>query len=358
MENQASMKQTGRNYGIDALRLFSMFMVVVLHVDGLSGILDNSNGWVEKLLWFFEIASYCAVDCFAIVSGYVGYREVKFQNRFRKFLSFWISVVFYTFGITLVEFFLRPGEVSLYHLFISALPISTPVYWYVSAYAGLFLVMPWLNRLVMSSKWNTRKTVLAFAGFFLFQSIPAVLGGDTFELKGGYSCLWLIILYVLGAWMKKEEIPEKVRKANALLVAAGCVFLVWGCIIGYGNSVFCSYTSLPIVCEAVCFVIIFAKMTFSKFSAKLISFFAPAAFGVYVIHLQEYVWAKLKIVFDWIKNLVDWKVPGTVIVASICIFVGCLLIERVRITLFEKLRINRFISFAADNMQRLVRRFI
>ena len=64
-----------RNKGIDILRILSMYMVVILHILSRgSGLLTNltppgSVAW--NLAWFLEIACYCAVNCFILITGYL-----------------------------------------------------------------------------------------------------------------------------------------------------------------------------------------------------------------------------------------------------------------------------------------------
>ena len=83
MTEGIKMLNKERNYGIDVLRMVSMFMVVVLHVLGRGGVLQATkdlslNYWVS---WSLEIAALCAVNCYAIISGYVGYgRKTKYSN--------------------------------------------------------------------------------------------------------------------------------------------------------------------------------------------------------------------------------------------------------------------------------------
>ena len=62
-----------RNLGIDLLRIFAMLMVVCLHVLGLGDVLEGAEGVPVKheLFWLLEVGSYCAVNCYALISGYV-----------------------------------------------------------------------------------------------------------------------------------------------------------------------------------------------------------------------------------------------------------------------------------------------
>ena len=74
-----------RNYGIDLLRIVSMLMVVVLHVLGQGGVLKTSTplsiGY--SVAWILEIAAYCAVNCYALISGYVGVNsKFKYYEKF------------------------------------------------------------------------------------------------------------------------------------------------------------------------------------------------------------------------------------------------------------------------------------
>ena len=54
-------KESERNYGIDMLRIFAMFLIVILHCLGQGGILNNviPNSLQYKFSWFLEICAYC-----------------------------------------------------------------------------------------------------------------------------------------------------------------------------------------------------------------------------------------------------------------------------------------------------------
>ena len=69
-----------RNYGIDLLRIVSMFLVCILHVLGHGGILNNTteNTVNYNVAWIMNISAYCAVNCYALISGYVGIKS-KFK---------------------------------------------------------------------------------------------------------------------------------------------------------------------------------------------------------------------------------------------------------------------------------------
>ncbi|MBR4123004.1 MAG: hypothetical protein IKT93_01140, partial [Clostridia bacterium] len=74
------MKQ--RNVGIDILRVISMFFIIVGHILAQGGGLTAYlNGGMNNSYHFFNILfilALCGVNCFALVSGYVGW-----QNTFK-----------------------------------------------------------------------------------------------------------------------------------------------------------------------------------------------------------------------------------------------------------------------------------
>ena len=125
-----------------------MFLVVVLHVLGHGGILATAQSEQYAISWFLEVIAYCAVDCYAIVSGYVSYSETEKPYHYSKYIMMWLQVVTYSFGITLIFFCLNPETVGLKTLIKSALPVTTSHYWYFSAYTGLFFIIPWINSFI------------------------------------------------------------------------------------------------------------------------------------------------------------------------------------------------------------------
>ena len=77
-------EKSNRNYGIDLLRIVSMFFIIILHTLGQGGIVKNTISTTPQFryAWALEIIAYCAVDIFALISGYVSYtdKEKKHKN--------------------------------------------------------------------------------------------------------------------------------------------------------------------------------------------------------------------------------------------------------------------------------------
>ena len=62
-----------KNYGIDALRVLAMFMVTILHILTQGGILNASGRFTSQYEagWLLQTMAFCAVNVYALISGYV-----------------------------------------------------------------------------------------------------------------------------------------------------------------------------------------------------------------------------------------------------------------------------------------------
>lgn len=351
---------SGRNIGIDALRLLAMFYVVVLHVLGQGGVLESTAGIKNDVAWLLEIIAYCAVDVYAIVSGYVGYTDEYRPFKSSKYLSMWLQVFCYSFGVTFIAFLLKHQSVGWKQLVISAFPVATNQYWYFTAFTAVFLLKPWINRFVrnMSRKELTVFSLLVFCLFSIYSIFAGRLGGDPLNLAGGYCVLWLIMLYIVGAWLKKCNIVNAVGKKHTIIIIIVCTLIMWiarqfvPSVIGAGILV--SYVSPTVLLSAIAYVVLFSKVKPPKVISGLIVFLAPAAFGVYLVHCQSIVWGHfLENAFGWIGGCSVWAVPFLVLASALIIFTCCILIEKARLLMFKLLKIDALVNHfgaAADSL--------
>lgn len=361
-----------RNYGIDALRIVSMFLVVILHVMGNGGVLNQVTA-IDKfaVAWFIEIAAYCAVNCYALISGYVGFSKEPKKYKYYKYIVLWLQVVFYGVIITLIFNKINPELVSKKELIKAILPVSFSQYWYFSSYTGLFFVIPWLNKIV---RVFSRKELLgliftALFGLSFYATIIQQVPGDPLVIKAGYSMLWLIVLYIIGAYMKKYEIQRKFNKKALVITGVSLLILTWTwkMVIGkitntlinqmsWGN-LFISYTSPTILGIAVMMLLLFANMPVKNVARRIIKFSAPSAFGVYIIHTQPLFYNNiLKDRFINIANLDTWVIPFAVLGVAIAIFVIGVIIDKLRIMLFKLIKVEKIAKLIEYYVRKSIRK--
>ena len=68
-------ENNGRNYGIDLLRLVSMFLVVLLHATATPRRNAEAGTAIYNTVYLIRTLSFPCVDIFAIISGYVGWKH-------------------------------------------------------------------------------------------------------------------------------------------------------------------------------------------------------------------------------------------------------------------------------------------
>ena len=95
------MGSNNRNAGIDMLRILSMFLIVILHVLGQGGAMVRISTHPETyhVCWLMECTALCAVNCYGLISGYVGVRSTWRPSRI---LYLWVIVFFYSVLITVL----------------------------------------------------------------------------------------------------------------------------------------------------------------------------------------------------------------------------------------------------------------
>jgi len=102
MDKRALSSGSNRNYGMDALKVFSIFMATYVHVLGGQGPLSCAKGAGSAMCWLLECCGMYVLGCMGITTGYVSYSEKERPYRYSKYISRWLQVVFYSLGITLL----------------------------------------------------------------------------------------------------------------------------------------------------------------------------------------------------------------------------------------------------------------
>ena len=190
-----------RNFGLDLLRMAAMFLVAVLHVLGAGGVLDSAAPLSPDYMtaWLLETAAFCAVNCYALLSGFVG---LGGRFRYANLALLWCQVAFYTLLIPVVFAVARPGPVGEWAILRGFFPAMSNHYWYFTAYFALFFFIPVLNFLVEGLGQRQMKAlVVSLVAVFsvlptVFQTrVLPIFPGDLFIEYGGYSPLWLAVKY-------------------------------------------------------------------------------------------------------------------------------------------------------------------
>lgn len=340
-----------RNYGIDSLRLLLMLMVVTLHVLGSGGILraEEPLSAIYCWAWLPESLAYCAVNCYAMITGFVHYDR---KYRPSSLVLLWLQTMCYYLGIRIFVWILRPENFSLGALIDTFMPISKEAYWYLSSYAGLFILIPFLNAAIKGlTERQTKGLLVAFLAVFSF--LPSISRVDAFDLDFGYSTIWLCLAYILGASIKKYNWFDHISPKKAIFTYLVLSLVSWGgklgmiavtryfCVTENTLFNFVSYISPTIVFAALSLFVAFKNMHLGTTVSKIIRTLSPGAFGVYLIHMQPNM--KSFFIAKRFVFLTEYPIPIMllgVVASAVCIFTVCLCIDLIRNQVFKVLKIR------------------
>lgn len=301
------MTESKRNYSLDLLRLVAMFMVVCLHILNHGEVMSIANGKTYYILMGLRNLCVVAVNLYVMISGYF---LVTQKFRPSKLIRLYIEVLFW--GVVGYVFALISGiaTFSVKTLIFGVIfPFSSGYYWFISAYAILYMLSPILNVIIRKL---TRKQHLAvcLGLLFLFSLWKDVfLYGNVFNLSDGYSFGWFIVLYFVGAYLRLYADPKKWKLSwvwyfviaiclTAVATAATLLPSDAEAVVGSIFARITQYNSILVTLGAMFLFVTFLKFNIKgKVAQTIIGFVAPAALGVYLIHdnryVRDYLWQNI-----------------------------------------------------------------
>ena len=353
------------NHGIELLRIFAMLLAAVLHILKKGGVITASEGNLAaySTVWLLEAAAYCAVNCYALISGYVGYSDRPKPLRLARCIELWLQVVFYSVIITTVYCIAGVGSVGVSNFADAFLPVTSKQYWYFTAYIGMFFFIPLLNALVrrLNRRALVSLCIMLIAVFSLYDTFASFWKKDPLALVGGHSPLWLGVLYIFGAAMKKLRVPESMSSKKALLIyASAAVFTalfkitVDRLLRFVPGSLFVRDTSPTVLLCAAALLVAFARFKPGRKLTEFAVLFAPAAFGVYLLHVSPLVFEHvIGNRFAFIGRLPLPLIPFAVLASAGVILAVGLAADKVRILLFKALGVPKMCRKAEKSIRRL-----
>ena len=358
-----------RNYGIDILRILSILFIINHHIIYHGGPLSKTkkNSLEFQIFLYLNIICITGVNSFGMISGFVGFHSYKYSNL----LYLLLTTFFYSFGIAIV-FRLYFSKLINIDLKKFLFPIFITDYWYFNCYFLMYFFFPLINKGILGMNRNEMKFFIIniFLIFSLVGEIRHYIeifkSKDILFLRNGFSYSWLIILYLYGSYFGKFKQSIKEQKKYIfnfiLLIIILIVSIIRAKILLYKYKIYHSgcgmnvdYTSPSSVIISICFINIFNNLEINNsFLIKIISFFAPLTFGVYLIHnhllIRNHIVRKY---FLWLLNYNSYKLISLEIIISFIIFLICSLIDYLRYILFKLFRI-RELCIKVENTFKLI----
>lgn len=351
-----------RNVGLDIVRISAMCGILVLHMLGQGGELaacdtGSVKYWVS---YWIEICAYCAVDLFALLSGWLGIFKKK-NSTYRTFELIAI-MLFYATIITVVFIIIDPKIFNgLGDIIRSIVPPLAGTYWYLTCYIALAVLQPFINKVLLALTIKQHK-MLCVVLFVLFSVIPSLTWVDFFAFNDGYSFAWLLTCYIIGSYLKRTN-GEGLQFFNGIkgvfAFFIGSFVLLFGNILIYtkiqaNDQYLVSYISPIILLMSVTLLISMKSLQFKK-PKKWLACLSATAFDAYIIHCHTLLFnLLLKDLFTWLADMnVGLIVPLTLAI-SVALYVGLSLIGMLRAFLFKCTRLNKLLYCIAIKVDKII----
>ena len=187
-----------RNAGVDLVRIISMYSIIIQHILNHGKAIIKYRKYRELTL--MSIICYWNVSAYALISGYIGYKSNKYSNLF--YLWFW--AIFYSSSITFYLNKFRPefktGKVNYTNFY----PVIFETYWYFTSYFGMYLFLPVINKgIVYLTKTELRNVFITLIVIYIIVRDIVNPKRDPFRISSGYSSVWLLICFIMGAYFGK-----------------------------------------------------------------------------------------------------------------------------------------------------------
>ena len=259
---------------IDILRIFAFVFIVILHT------LNRQYGLTVWMSGYAVIS--IGVNLFIMISGYLLLDRTETVKEFFRKRFFSILPLFIIFNIIYIYFY--------NHSFITIKKISAPHFWYIYMILGLYLLTPWLRKVLQYAEKETFYVVVLwflcnvlnpYMQFFKFPKIPF----SHFPITG------FIGYYILGYYLKKYR--YKLEKIPFICVIGVYItgFLISVLSTKYvlvttGNRIsdFFDKNSLGTFFMSVSFFIFWIKFNF-KNRNKVIRMISDSTYFAYLIHI-------------------------------------------------------------------------
>lgn len=141
-----------RDMNFELLRIIAMLFIIALHYIAHSRIVEKIE--VYSLNYIFMDAvralSIISVNLYVLITGYY---MIQSKIKIKKVIYIWILTLFYSIIMLIASIMLgrRPQIVTMIKSF---LPFSAGIYWFVTAYLALYILTPFINKLLLSLNKN------------------------------------------------------------------------------------------------------------------------------------------------------------------------------------------------------------
>jgi len=283
------MAGKNRDSNIELLRILTICGVVVLHYNGNVAFNSVTPGTANSyFLLALEIIFIGAVDLFVLISGY--FLSSTLHRKAIRAVELVVQVMIFGAGKYIVAMVLTGGGFQLKALLTSMIPNN----YFVTLYLTVYLISPYINKLldILNKKqfqWLIVLSVVLFSIWPTFldlvweytgMSFPGLYTTNSGGSQYGYSLINFVMMYLLGAFLRKTRFLENQKSiivfGELLMCVAG--LFVWQTVSAQTARAYCN----PLVIGSA--VLVFVLFRRIEIQSRTINCLAKSAFTCFLLH--------------------------------------------------------------------------
>ena len=273
-----------RKSNFELLRIILIIMIITLHYlnGNMGGALSNTNPHTFNyyLIHFIESLCIVAVNCFIIITGYFSYK--KRSIKISKVIHLFSLCICYGLLIYLGMIIFKQVVINKASIGILVKTIFNR--WFVLVYIVLYLLIPFINKLISGlSKKNLRILIIINTFFFYIFSTFYI---NTLIPDNGYGIINFINLYLIGSYIGKYCDKKKIKKLLTFGVYILCAILTTLISLYTSKNAF-AYSNIFNVIGAISLFLTFKNMHIKD--SKLINKISTYTFSTYIIHENTFL---------------------------------------------------------------------
>lgn len=320
-----------RQSNFELLRIVCMAMIVIMHLNFCKISPDLQYTFEYNVAAIFRSLSVCAVNVFVLISGFWGIRfkldrilGLSTQSCFYLVLNIAVACLFFNYSIATKDIFVL-------------LPIITKKYWFITAYAVLMCLAPFLNQFISGFNRHQHKMFLMICGclFYGWPTICWLINADQLVPDAGYGIVNFVCLYMFGRYIRIYEVSLSRFSCLALYLGGALVLLLAqigiSALLGFEFTSLYSYNTVPVLVESIGLFLLFKSFTLCS---PMVNVVAKNILSAYLIHTTPYVW-------PYVTNLLSNSYWGgyliNLLLYTISILMVAIVIEKIRLFLFSRI---------------------
>ena len=339
-------ERKSRQSNFELLRIIAIIMIIAHHFAYHSEMQFDTSVIGVNRLWsqFLMYGGHIGLDVFVLISGYFLVESKRINLS--KIVRIWIMMFTYSvLSYSLLKILGIKVDILDDFRFRIFFPVSMEIWPFASAYCGLMVLYPFVNKLIKSLSKNSFRALLMI--LLIFWSVIPTFTKATF---GCNYLMWMITLYMIAGYIKLY--PEDFQRGRVFY--RRIMFGLWGLsyasaivldILGLKYEVCAKYAThfsgmqhINIVVIAICLFLVFRDVKIGNLSScKAINAVAGTTFGIYLIHdnplMSRWIWKQL---FRNAEYINEWWFVLASIGEVVAIFAACMVIEFARQNLLEK----------------------